>query len=109
MNRYILGDLCIHDFLFRAWGESLKLKFMEACRLGHRELVILMIQKGADDWDIGLNIACQRGHRELVELMVQKGTNNWDFGLWGACEGGQRYLAELMIQKGLMTGIWDTK
>jgi len=37
---------------------------------------------------------------KLAELMIAKGANNWDLGLQGACYGGHTELAELMIAKG---------
>ena len=32
-----------------------------------------MIEKGADDWDGGLRGACKGGNRDLVDLMISKG------------------------------------
>ena len=33
--------------------------------------------------------ACQGGHMDIVNLMISKGANNWNFGLnYGACAGG---------------------
>ena len=44
-----------------------------ACLGGHLELVKLMIEKRANDWNWGLKKACQGGHIELVKLMLEKG------------------------------------
>ncbi len=50
-----------------------------------QELVELMLQKGANNWNFGLYGACRGGHKELAELMIQKGANDWNRGLSGAC------------------------
>ena len=39
-----------------------------------------MIQIGATDWNWGLYGACKGGHREIMELMIQKGANNCSCG-----------------------------
>ena len=35
-----------------------------------------MIEKGADDWDGGLEGACYGGNRELADYMIEKGATN---------------------------------
>src|SRR3989304_5980421 len=77
-----------------------------ACKGGNRDLVDLMIVNGADDWDGGLEYACMRGHRDIVDLMIQNGARGWDWGLWGACRGGHYDLANFMIQKGANDWNW---
>ena len=39
-----------------------------------------------------------RGQMELAKLMIQKGANDLDLGLIGACLGGHLELTKLMIQ-----------
>ncbi len=48
---------------------------------GYRDLVDLMIEKGANNWNECLYGACKRGHRDLVDLMIEKGANNWSWSL----------------------------
>src|SRR5208282_4709850 len=59
-----------------------------ACHGGHRNIVNLMIEKGANDWNMALYHACCGGHRELVDLMVMNGANDWNMALYHACYGG---------------------
>ena len=40
---------------------------------GSKELAILMIEKGANDWNRGLRGACLRGKKELALLMIEQG------------------------------------
>lgn len=44
--------------------------------------------------------ACLNGHKEIVELMIEKGANNFDWGLHKACEGGHKNLVLLMLELG---------
>ena len=71
-----------------------------ACRGGHKDLVIFMIEIGANDWNSGLRGACYGGHKDLVYFMIEKGANDWNGGLNNACYGRQKDLALLMIEKG---------
>ena len=59
---------------------------------GNKEIVEMMIEKGADDWNEGLIIACYEGNKEIVELMIEKGADNWNRGLRYACERGNFFL-----------------
>ena len=59
-----------------------------------------MIEKGATNWNRGLEGACYGGHRGLVDLMIEKGADCWNGGLSYACENDHRDLVKLMIEKG---------
>lgn len=59
-----------------------------------------MIEKGADDWNGGLEDACFGGHMDIINLMISKGANNWNSGLEEACWHGNQTLIRLMIEKG---------
>ena len=37
-----------------------------------------MIEKGANNWNCGLDGACYGGHKDLVLLMIEKGANDWN-------------------------------
>jgi hypothetical protein len=83
--------------------------FANACLGGQREMALLMIQRGAHDWSRGLESACYGGHRELVDLVIQKAGSqwiDWNDGLAGACKGNQQELVYLMIQKGAICCEW---
>jgi ankyrin repeat protein len=59
-----------------------------------------MIDKGATDWDWGLQGACRGGHLSIAQLMIDKGATEWDAGLEDACYSGHLDLVQLMIEKG---------
>jgi hypothetical protein len=59
-----------------------------------------MIEKGAREWDWGLQGACRGGHMGLVQLMIKKGAKWWNGGFAGACQYGHLDLVRLMIEKG---------
>ena len=64
------------------------------------DIVKLMIEKGANDWNDGMYSACQRGHMEVVKYMIEKGAKSWNDGIYGACLGGHGEIVKLMIEKG---------
>lgn len=72
----------------------------EACRMGHKDLALSAIQKGAVNLNWGLAEACGSGQKGMVMLMIDKGADDWERGLINACLGGQKELILLMIDKG---------
>jgi hypothetical protein len=66
---------------------------------GRREDVLESMLCGANP-DYGLCGACYGGHKELALLMIEKGATNMNAGLEMACIGGHKELATLMIEKG---------
>src|SRR3972149_1628508 len=97
INNYIISIKILsltNDIFDWNWG------LLCACWDGHRDLVDLMIEKGANDWDGGLHYACKYGYCNIAKLMIQKGATNWNGGLEYACQGGHLDLVNLMIEKG---------
>ncbi len=47
-----------------------------AYRGGHIEIVKLMIECSANDWNGGLGKVCRSGNIEIVKLMIEHGTND---------------------------------
>jgi len=43
--------------------------------------------------------ACEGGNIEIVKLMIEKGATDWNWGLYGACKGGNIEIVKLMIEK----------
>ena len=66
---------------------------------GHKELVQLMLDKGANNYNDGLAFAALGGHMDIVQLMLDKGAdpNN---GLSGAALVGHMDIVQLMLDKG---------
>jgi len=79
------------------WNEGLH----GACQGGHRKIVELMIQKGADRWNDGFRLACVAGHLDVAKLMIEKGATNFETGLYRACAGGHLNLVKLIYPKAL--------
>jgi hypothetical protein len=80
--------------------------FQMACFGGHRDLVELMIEKGANWWNCGFLGACSGGKRDLIDLMIEKGADDWNCGLYLACYHDYRDIAKLMIKKGAHNWNW---
>ena len=36
-----------------------------------------MIERGADDWNRGIECACEGGYRDLMNLMIQHGASEF--------------------------------
>ena len=49
----------------------------ELCKSGDSKAVHQAIHNGASDWNWGLRGACRGGHKDLVLLMVQYGAKDW--------------------------------
>jgi ankyrin repeat protein len=95
-----------------------------ACKHGKKDIVELLIIKGANDWNGGLDGACDGNQLELAEYMINKGAydfnsalffsksleitqllvnhgaNDWNKGLRGACNHGNKQLINYMIEHG---------
>lgn len=71
-----------------------------ACKAGYLNIVLFMIEKGANEWNRGLYGACYGGYNDIALLMIEKGANDWNRGLWNACQGGHIDLVYLMTEKG---------
>ena len=66
---------------------------------GHMDIVQLMLDKGADpNW--GIARAAEGGHMDIVQLMLDKGATDYNKGLSGAASGGHMDIVQLMLKKG---------
>ena len=69
---------------------------LEAAGDGHIDVVMLMIRKGANNWNGGLNTASMGGWIELVKLMIENGATNQSEGLYWAKRFGHTDIAEYL-------------
>ena len=67
---------------------------------GHMEIVQLMLSKGATDYDLGLYNAAECGHLDIVQLLLSKGATDYNLGLEGAVYSGHMEIVQLMLEKG---------
>jgi len=51
--------------------------------------------------------ACKNGNIEIINLMIEKGAANWNWGLSGACKGDNIEIVNLMIEKEQIIGMRD--
>lgn len=85
---------------------------MTASVNGHKEVVELLLAKGADVnyhfysepvkpyYTSALSLAAENGHRDVVELLLAKGANDDFSAMMVACRNGHRDIVELMRAKG---------
>ncbi len=75
-----------------------------SCKGGHINIVKLIIDNGANNFNDGLIWACLCGHIDIIKLMIDKGADNYDNGLIRACKGENhktnKEIAKLLIIKG---------
>ena len=48
-----------------------------ACEGGNVSIVKMMLELGADDYNWGLELACEKGHVEVVKIMIELGANDY--------------------------------
>jgi hypothetical protein len=58
-----------------------------------------MVQKGATDWEGGLQNACDNGHMELAQLMIQKGAPLLYGWFGGAIINNKIHLIEYYLKR----------
>ena len=49
---------------------------IKALECNNINIIRLMIEKGANNWNNGLYYACKGGHMEIVKLMIERGADN---------------------------------
>ncbi len=101
LNACYLGDIQTIKLLIKNGNHADRNKALSfTCAAGYKEVVELLIEKGANDFNWGLRNACYGGYIDLVKLMIEKGADNWNQGLSNACYSGNKEIVELMISKG---------
>ena len=71
---------------------------VRACRSGNYLSITQSVFN--KDWvNLGLENACSMGHKHIIQLMIAKGADHWNNAVLGACEGGHIDIVESMITK----------
>jgi len=63
---------------------------------GNMEIVKLMIEKGATDFNFCMYGAARFGHMDILKLMIEKGTPNYSWALNRASYGGHTEIVEYL-------------
>jgi len=64
------------------------------------ELVKLLLDRGANNYNETMASAAIHGHIRIVELMLDRGANNYNKTMIAAAEGGYIEIVKLMLEKG---------
>jgi hypothetical protein len=88
--------------LLNKWKQLYSTRTLDVClressKTGHKDLVHFFIDKGANDWNEGLEGASQGGHKDLVQFFIDKGADKWNGGLEYATLGGNKDLGEYHV------------
>ena len=76
--------------------------FYELCLKGDRKKIEeMMITKRFNNHALnyGLEGACRGGHKEIVQLMLEKGAFILSWGMSGACRGKHKEIIQLLLEK----------
>ena len=80
---------------------SMGFGFYEACMNNHMNVVLFLMECGADIWNRGLEGACKGGgHKDIILLMIANGATNLNYGLEIACLQSNKELMLFMIRQG---------
>jgi hypothetical protein len=77
-----------------------------ACRVGHRDIIRLLVARGARAWNIALHGACRGGQVDIADWAICCGARDWDLALAGACRAGHAKLVHAMIEYGATALNW---
>lgn len=97
------GDMNIVNLMIEKGANNWDEGLRDSCKGGHIEIVKLMIEKGAIDFNGGLNsvcVCCKPPNLEIAELMIQQGANDLETYLQYACDKGYMELAKILIKNG---------
>tara|TARA_R110001599_G_scaffold348704_1_gene576198 strand:- start:112 stop:753 length:642 start_codon:yes stop_codon:yes gene_type:complete len=71
-----------------------------AAKGGHIDIVQLMLDKGANNYNTIMRFASENGHIDIVQLMLDKGADNFNEAMSYAALGGHIDIVQLMLDKG---------
>ena len=103
------GHRDIVDLMISKGANIWNTGMISAIKNRHRDLVDFFIEKGANDWDLGLEYAARSGHQDLVDFFIEKGAGKFDLGMSAAAQGGHQDLVDFFILKGATDwnrGMW---
>jgi hypothetical protein len=81
---------------FKDYNEGLGV----GCEIGNEDLVIVMIKKGATDWDRGSEMANKGGHLNLVKWMIEKGAK-WQWAFFDASFYGHMHIVQYLYTENI--------
>jgi hypothetical protein len=77
------------------------IKLYEACSENNKELALLAISEGANNFNNCFLEVCAKGYKEIVELLISLECSlEWNQGLWEASYDNHKEIMLLMIEKG---------
>ena len=80
---------------------NLNSKMHLASQLGEEDLVRLLLEKGADDYNTCMSCAGYWGHVGIVKLMLEKGATNVNLVMINAAHFGRIEILKLMLEHSL--------
>jgi len=66
---------------------------------GNMRIIQILIDEGANDWNLGMYGAALGGHLDLVKYFISKGANLWQIGMNYAKRGGHSDIVKYFSKK----------
>jgi len=111
VNKYVLAmNIGFEDYIL--WNITPEIinqfdksgHFFSACVHGFIRVVIILIQNGFNDCEMGFELACRAGHVQIVKLIISKGVKYFGHGFSNACANGRLEVVKLLIGEDYMDG-----
>jgi ankyrin repeat protein len=94
------GHMDIVELMLEHGATNYDYAMAGAAEGGHMDIVELMLEHGATDFDFVMKAAATRGHMDIVELMLEHGATNYDVAMEDAAYEGHMDIVELMLELG---------
>ena len=93
------------------WADSM---MVEAAFGGQLDIVQLLMEYGAHDWNCGMSRAASGGHLHVVKYMADRGANDWNAAMRNAANRGHFNIVRFLVERGaddysadmLVSSVW---
>ena len=84
--------LCLSDYTYHDWA------MMMTAGEGHIDIVQMMLDRGATNYNDTMKKAAEGGHIKIVEMMLKKGADKYNDSIEAAIQGKHQEITELIYQ-----------
>lgn len=88
----------LHNRTITSIHQSFNRAMAEASRWGHRDIVNIMIDMGADNYNWAMAAAANGGHDDIVDQMMILGGNSYNWTMASAASGGHQKIVSRMLE-----------
>jgi ankyrin repeat protein len=96
-----LGHVEVIELMLKRKPKTLKWAMQGACESGNMSIVKLIFNHGVEDWDGVMQSAGKSGSMDIIEFLIDVGLTDWKGGLVGGCYSGNMDIVKLMLKHGI--------